>query len=332
MVKRKKGAIIDGWILIDKPAGMGSTPVVGKVKRGFNAQKAGHAGTLDPFATGVLPIALGMATKTIPFIQDGAKQYIATLQFGSATDTLDTDGTITHTHPHRPMLQDIIGVLPDFLGNILQTPPVYSAIKVKGKRAYDLARSGQSIDMPSRMVHIKNIQILSVTDMQGITYKNQNWDSLKSLICDSVSLQVECTKGTYMRTLGQDIALKCATVGHLIALKRTKVGCFSIKDTLGLANFEKMVDNNTHKDNLLSVESALVGIPVLTVVGDEACKFKNGVQLICPASVDFASVDLDGRNPFVVATDTHIYGWATWDGTTLKSTRVFSNPVPRRKI
>ncbi len=326
--KHKQGIDIDGWIIIDKPAGIGSTPIVGKVKRGLNANKAGHAGTLDPFATGILPIALGMATKTIPFVQDGNKTYIMTLQFGTTTDSLDTDGTIVATHRHRPTIGDILQILPDFMGNIPQTPPVYSAIKINGNRAYDLARSGQQVAVPRRTIRIDNITLLSITDTNGTIHTSQNWNNMMAILCDSVILQVVCGKGTYIRALGRDLATQCGTVGYLTALRRTKVGDFCEKDGLTLANFEKISNNIAYTDNiLLSVESSLVGIPVVTVTGNKANQFRNGLKLSCPTNVD-----IPYNVPLVIATADEIHGLATADDTGITSTRVFYKPVPRRKI
>lgn len=327
MGRRKSGRNIDGWVIIDKPTNIGSTPIVGKVRRGCNANKAGHAGTLDPFATGILPIALGMATKTIPFVQDADKQYAMTLQFGSTTDTLDADGTITHTCDNRPTIKAILSTIPDFLGTITQTPPAYSAIKIGGQRAYDLARRGQDVPIPERTVRIDAITITHFTTPSGECVTD--WDeSDDTTPCDSVTAVVTCGKGTYIRTLGADFAKKCGTVGHLTALRRTKVGIFSEKNAIPLAKFEKIVHKGGNVDDIvLSIESALVGIPVVTITADEAEKFCNGIQLPRPQRVDISDIV-----PMVIATTTHIYGIARIDQDNLKSIRVFYKPVPRRNI
>ncbi len=331
--KRKKGLDIDGWLVIDKPAGVGSTPIVSKVKYGLNANKAGHAGTLDPFATGILPIALGMATKTIPFVQDADKQYLMTLQFGTSTDTLDPDGTVVASCENRPTVRHILDVIPHFVGAVQQTPPAYSAIKINGKRAYDVARSGEEVQIPPRTVRIDHIRLISITDINEQVFQADSWDDFLTVVCESVVMQVQCGKGTYIRSLGRDLAVACHTVGYVTALRRTKVGIFSQKNALSLAHFEKIVHNTPCTDNtllsdmLLSIESALVGIPVVTVTGRDATRFCAGVRVPCPASVD-----IPHNIPLVIATAHSIYGLATTDGKVITATRVFYKPVPRRKI
>ena len=193
MGRKRKGNKVDGWLVIDKPLGMTSTQVVGKCRWVTKAQKIGHGGTLDPLASGILPIACGEATKTIPFIMDARKIYVFTVTFGESRSTDDAEGEIVATSDHRPGAADITEVLPEFIGCIQQTPPAYSAIKIDGKRAYDLARAGEDFEIKSRNVDIFDLKMLSLDG-------------------DQATLQVTCGKGTYVRSLARDLALRLNTV------------------------------------------------------------------------------------------------------------------------
>jgi tRNA pseudouridine55 synthase len=199
---------VDGWVVLDKPLGMGSTQAVGRVRWLFTAAKAGHGGTLDPLATGVLPIALGEATKTVPFVMDGRKEYRFTLRFGQARSTDDGEGAVTATSDDRPSDEAIRAALPRFTGCFEQMPPAFSALKIGGQRAYDLARAGQAVDLKPRAVTIDRLELLSRPD------------------ADHADFVVTCGKGTYIRSLGRDLARALGTVGHLSALRRTAVGPF----------------------------------------------------------------------------------------------------------
>ena len=204
MARRKKGDPVHGWVFLDKPLGLGSTQAVSLVRRLFNAQKAGHAGTLDPLATGLLAVALGEATKTVPWMMDADKTYTFTVKWGDATSTGDADerGEIISSSDVRPGRDRIEAILPQFLGEIEQVPPAYSAIKLDGKRAYDLARAGEQVDIEPRRVRIERLTLLDCPDR------------------DHASFEVVCSKGTYIRSLGRDIALALGTQGHLGALRR----------------------------------------------------------------------------------------------------------------
>src|ERR1700674_70194 len=206
MARRKKGKAIHGWLVLDKPAGMTSTQAVGAVRRLFGARKAGHGGTLDPLASGVLPIALGEATKTVPFVMDGRKEYRFTLRFGEARATEDAEGEVIATSDLRPTDEAIRSALPAFVGDIEQVPPAFSALKIEGKRAYDLARAGEPVDLKPRRVLIERLALLGRPDT------------------DHADFVVSCGKGTYIRSLGRDLELSLGTVGHLSALRRTAVG------------------------------------------------------------------------------------------------------------
>ena len=266
-MKRTKHQNINGWLIVDKPQGLTSTDVVNQTRRLFDANKNGHAGTLDPFATGVLPIAFGEATKLIPYVMDGDKIYEFTLKFGSSTNTDDIEGIPVQTGGHIPSKQQILDVLPSFLGQIEQTPPPYSAIKINGERAYKLAREGEILDIPSRTITIKSLNLIEQTS------------------ADSFSFCVECSKGTYVRSLGRDIALKLSTFGHLTALRRTKCGFFCISDTILLENAKKMVYESRQQDSLLPVSTPLRDIAALAISAEDAVKLRLG-QSLSPKKYD----------------------------------------------
>lgn len=270
-MKHTKGQDINGWLIIDKPTGIGSTPVVSLTRRLLDAKKNGHTGTLDPFASGVLPIAFGEATKLIPYVTDGAKEYEFTLKFGSATDTLDLTGEIIQSGGRLPAKSEILAILPSFLGEITQIPPAYSAIKIDGHRAYDLARQGHQIEMPSRQVTIHQ---LSLIDMPSP---------------DSARFLVACSKGTYVRTLGADIATKLGTCGHLTALRRTKCGKFSLNDTILLENLKKIEYVDERKKLILSLLTCLCDITVIAVREEDAAKLQQG-QSISPKNYEIQSL------------------------------------------
>lgn len=263
-MKHNKGEKINGWLIIDKPAGINSTTVVSQTRHLLNAAKNGHTGTLDPFASGVLPIAFGEATKLIPYVTEGKKEYEFTLKFGSATDTLDLTGQIISSCNTIPTKEQILNVLPSFIGKINQTPPAYSAIKINGKRAYDLARSGQNVDIPERQITIYDLQLLSMLPDSQAKFK------------------VECSKGTYVRTLGSDIAQKLGTYGYLTALRRTKCGIFSLKDTILLDNLKKL-DYSALRQSLLPLLTCLCDITVIAISEEEALRLQQGQKLSAKA-------------------------------------------------
>ncbi|MEM8839495.1 MAG: tRNA pseudouridine(55) synthase TruB, partial [Pseudomonadota bacterium] len=215
MGRRKKGLNINGWVILDKPHEMTSTQAVGKVKWLFNANKAGHAGTLDPLATGLLAIALGEATKTVPFIMDGSKTYDFTLLFGEETDSCDAEGTVVETSDRRPSREEIETILPEFTGLVTQVPPAFSAIKVNGERAYDLAREGEAVELEAREVEIDALDLVSFDG-------------------EEARFSCLCGKGTYIRSLARDIAKALGTCGRVSALRRLAVGPFSENDMISL--------------------------------------------------------------------------------------------------
>ncbi len=246
-----------GWIIIDKPEGMTSAHVVAVIKRLFKAKKAGHGGTLDPLATGVLPIALGEATKTMAYVLEEEKAYRFEVKWGEARSTEDREGEVTATSSHHPSRQDIEEALPFFRGKIDQIPPIYSALKVKGKRAYALARAGEKVDLPSRCVTIKYFNLLSV-------------------LPDSAVFEVKCSKGTYVRSLARDLALKLGTYGHLISLRRIKAGPFEEKDAILLDSLVKIGHNTELMNYILPLQDALADILALEVGNDEAYRLRRG--------------------------------------------------------
>ena len=269
MAKRKrKGDPVHGWIVVDKPAGRTSTSVVGTVKRITNAAKAGHGGTLDPIATGILPIALGEATKTVSFVMDGAKTYRFTIAWGAATDTDDTEGAVVATSDVRPDRAAIEAVLPQFVGEIEQVPPAYSAIKVGGRRAYDLARKGEVVDLAPRRIAIHE---LGLTGMAGT---------------DSATFDAVSGKGAYMRALARDIALRLGTVGHIAELRRTAVGPFTENHAISLDELESFGQSAAALEHLLPVETALDDIPALALTEQEASRLRNGQAVSLLRKVD----------------------------------------------
>lgn len=267
-MRHQKGEDINGWLIIDKPRDMGSTQVVNLTRRLFNAKKNGHAGTLDPFATGVLPIAFGEATKVLPYVTDGEKEYEFVLQFGASTNTDDSEGEIVETTAKIPTEDEIKQVIPLFIGKIKQTPPMYSAIKINGQRAYKLARDGQQVEMPEREIEIFDLRLLNFNEANR-----------------QAKFKVRCSKGTYVRTLGRDIALKLSSKGYLRELRRTKCGKFSIDDAILLEKLKNMVHSDDLKKSLLPLETSLRDIADLAVSEADAAKLKQG-QGLSPRAYD----------------------------------------------
>ena len=261
MPRKRKGNPVHGWVVLDKPLNMTSTQAVGKTRWLYTAQKAGHAGTLDPLATGILPIALGEATKTVPFTMDADKDYQFTVTWGENTDSWDAEGAVTETSDIRPSRQDIEAVLPEFIGDIEQIPPKYSAIKVDGKRAYDLMRDGKYVELKSRSVFIER---LNITDCNA----------------DSVTLEMTCGKGTYVRSLARDLAARLGTCGHVTYLRRTRVGPFTLDASFSLDVLENLPYEARVSEGLLPVETALDDIPVLAVTEDQAFALKQGRAIV----------------------------------------------------
>ena len=255
-----------GWIILDKPLGLGSTQAVAAVKRnlrsaGFGKVKVGHGGTLDPLATGVLPIALGEATKLCGRMLDASKTYDFTICFGTETSGLDAEGEIVATSDIRPSLAQVKAVLAQFIGPIEQIPPAFSAIKIDGKRAYDLARAGESVEMKARAVTVHDIAIQMDETMSAL---------------GSVTLSADVSKGTYIRSLARDIAYALGTVGHVAMLRRTRAGPFSLESAISLDKLNAFGQGAAQEDIILPIEAGLVDIPALDLSPEQARAVQQG--------------------------------------------------------
>ena len=258
MGRRHKGRQVHGWLNLDKPLGLSSSQAVSRVQRAFDAKKAGHGGTLDPLATGILPIALGEATKTAAYAMDGSKTYYFGVRWGEARSTDDREGEIIETHNHRPAAQQIESSLAAFVGTIEQIPPRYSAIKIDGRRAYDLARRDEAVELKSRRVEVRELRLVDVPD------------------ADHAFLSVTCGKGTYVRALARDLAHHLDTVGHVDWLRRTAVGPFTEADAISLDKIEALGHIPLDSDLLMPIETVLDDIPALALTVQEAQRLKHG--------------------------------------------------------
>jgi len=263
-VSRRKGAPINGWLNVDKPLGLTSSQVVGKLKRAFGAAKVGHGGTLDPLASGVLPIAFGEATKVINFVVDAQKRYRFTVRWGEARSTDDAEGEVLATSAVRPSEAAIEAALAGFVGTIAQVPPRFSALKVQGRRAYDLARSGQGVELAPRRVEIRALALTGRPDD------------------DHAELEVACGKGTYVRSLARDLAVALGTVGHVSALRRLAVGGFRAEAAIKLDLLTGFGHSPAAFERLLPILTPLDDIPAVAVTGAEAELIRNGQAV--PAS------------------------------------------------
>ena len=273
--RKKKGRPVSGWLILDKPVGMGSTEAVSKIKWLFQAEKAGHAGTPDPLASGMLPIALGEATKTVPYVQDGAKVYRFTVAWGEERSTDDLEGPVTKSADKRPSEAEVRAVMPNYTGVIMQTPPQFSAIKIAGERAYDLAREGETVEIPAREVEIGRLDIIEHGDGRTV-------------------FEIECGKGTYVRSLARDMGRDLGCYGHIADLRRTEVDPFTPDDfvtvkELELARFgeagqpesgELPTDFAAIDDFLIDTVAALDCLPQVAVSDDTAAKIRLGNPVI----------------------------------------------------
>jgi len=260
--RRRKGLIVNGWVCLDKPFELGSTDAVAKVRRLFDAQKAGHAGTLDPLASGILPIALGEATKTVPFMMEAQKVYRFTINWGVSTDSLDREGEVVARSDVRPPVEALRAALPAFVGEIDQTPPRYSAIKVDGQRAYDLAREGAEFELASRRVKIHAAEVTDAPD------------------ADHVELTIRTGKGVYVRSLARDLATVLGAEGHVSALRRERVGPFSVENAVTLDFLTDLVHRDAALEGLLPVSTALDDIPELAVTEQDAFSLRQGRPIV----------------------------------------------------
>jgi tRNA pseudouridine55 synthase len=258
---------VHGWVVLDKPVGMTSTHAVSIIKRLFSAKRCGHAGTLDPLASGALPIAMGEATKTVPFVMDGRKLYRFTVRWGEERDTDDAEGRVVAESQDRPAADAIRALLPNFVGTISQVPPRYSAIKIEGERAYDLARDGEVVELQPRTVEITRLDLVEAPD------------------ADHAVFEAECGKGTYVRSLARDMGRALGCFGHVSALRREAVGPFGPGSLVLLANLEDMchraaAGEGSLADALMPVETALDDIPALAVSRADAARLARGQAVL----------------------------------------------------
>ena len=258
MARGKKGRVVSGWLVVDKPAGITSTAVVNKVKWAMDAQKAGHAGTLDPAATGVLAIALGEATKTVPYITDALKCYRFRVTLGAATTTDDAEGTVIETRDLRPTDAEIEAALSAFRGDIEQVPPQFSAVKVDGERAYDLAREGEAMDLAARPLWVERLEIVARPD------------------ADHVDLEMVCGKGGYVRSIARDLGRALGCLGHVDWLRREWSGPFTAAEGISIATIDELAKTDALDQWLKPLELGLTDLPELRCTPEGAVRLKNG--------------------------------------------------------
>lgn len=312
MARRKKGDVVNGWVVVDKPSGLGSTKVVAIVRHVFNAQKAGHAGTLDPMASGILAVALGEATKTVPYVMDDEKIYRFTAAWGAFTDTDDADGTVVSASDARPSREAIEAAIPRFVGEIEQVPPAFSAIKVEGERAYDIARDGETPDLAARTVVIESAKLVNMPD------------------ADHAEFEMTCGKGTYVRAWVRDLARALGCCGHVSALRRIKSGPFAEKDAIALETLEGFMHSPAAFEHLRPIATALDGIPAVAVSGPDAVRLHSGNPVMVRAT-QFAALtaaadgdDLQGLTVFCTGPDGEPVALTEFEAGTLRPFRVFN--------
>lgn len=255
---RKKGREISGWLVVDKPAGVTSTTVVNKVRWALDAKKAGHAGTLDPAATGVLAVALGEATKTVPYITDALKCYRFAMRMGAATNTDDAEGAVIATSELRPTDAQIAAALPAFVGDIEQVPPQFSAVRVDGERAYALARAGEEMALAARPLYVESLQVVARPD------------------ADTVELEMVCGKGGYVRSIARDLGAALGCLGHVQWLRREWSGPFETSDGIGLDEIDRLARTPELDARVLPLEVGLAELPELRATAEGAARLRNG--------------------------------------------------------
>ncbi|MEO1657921.1 MAG: tRNA pseudouridine(55) synthase TruB [Pseudomonadota bacterium] len=317
MARRKKGRRVHGWLILDKPYDYGSTEAVSRMKWFGEAQKAGHAGTLDPLATGILPIAFGEATKTVPFVQDGAKTYRFTARWGERTSTDDREGEVVETSDVRPTTEAIEAALPDFEGEIEQRPPAFSAILVNGERAYDLAREGEAPELKPRAVEIESFTLVDQPD------------------ADHAVFEAVVGKGTYVRALVRDLAEALGTVAHVSQLRRTRVGPFSedqsvtMEDVTGHSATERIGaearDHGRFDEHLVPLSDALADYPKEKVSMGEATRLRSGqgIVLAPPRAKTLRAGERGALDAVLAEDDTGAVALCKLEGLTLAPTKVF---------
>jgi tRNA pseudouridine55 synthase len=281
---------VNGWVILDKPLEVTSTKAVNIIRRTFRAIKAGHSGTLDPLATGILPIALGEATKTIPYVMDASKEYDFTITWGAETITDDREGQITTTSDHRPSRDDIAAVLPKFIGKIKQVPPTYSAIKLDGRRAYDLARNNEEVELKARDALVHALECHNHNEIEA-------------------RFSVTTGKGVYVRSLARDLARALGTAGHIKTLRRCRVGPFSLDRSISLDFFEKIDNSAVAFEALHPVLTALDDIPALAISKEDAIRLRRGQKIM----IDEVQVNLGADTNQHDEVD-NVVMTALWDG------------------
>ena len=310
MGRRKNGNKIDGWVNLDKPVGITSTQALAIVKRVLGPMKAGHAGTLDPLASGILPLALGEATKTVPYVQDALKIYRFSVTWGEQRSTDDAEGDVVSSSDARPTREQVETILPAFLGDVEQVPPQFSAIKVDGARAYDLARDGETVDLKSRVVYIETLDILSHEN--GVT-----------------AFECLCGKGTYVRSLARDMGLKLGCFGYISALRRAAVGPFGEETAIPLDFFQNPDHKPTLEEVVLPLQTALDDIPALALKEAEAARLKQGQPLSFMSKPDLdrlvqAGIDINERPTVVALYKGKAIALVEVDGPTLQPLRILN--------
>lgn len=280
MARKRKGRDISGWLVVDKPAGLTSTAVVNKVRWAFNARKAGHAGTLDPEATGVLAVALGEATKTVPFITDALKAYEFTVRFGAATNTDDAEGEIIATSDARPTDDEIKAALSAFVGDIEQVPPQFSAVKIDGERAYKRARDGEAMELAARPLWVEELLLVDRPD------------------ADTAVLEMTCGKGGYVRSIARDLGAALGCYGHVVALRRVWSGPFDVEQGLSLDQIEDLAQTPELDAHLLPLSLGLTDVPEVKATPAGAARLRNGNPgMVLATDVDYGETcwaSLDG--------------------------------------
>ena len=270
MARRKKGRPLHGWLVIDKPLGVTSSAVVNKAKWAFDAQKAGHAGTLDPEATGVLAIAFGEATKTVPYVTDSLKAYRFTVLLGQSTNTDDGEGEVIATSDSRPSAEDIRAALPAFTGDIMQVPPQYSAVKVDGERAYKRARDGEEMELKARPLLVESLELIEMPD------------------ADHAVLEMVCGKGGYVRSIARDLGKALGCYGHVVQLRRLWAGPFELADSIPFAKLDELAKDRALDAFLLPLEAGLNDLEELPCTPEGAAKLRNGNPgLVLAADVEY---------------------------------------------
>lgn len=291
MGRKKKGIKIDGWINVNKSIGVTSTQAVGKIRYALKAQKVGHGGTLDPLASGVLPIALGEATKTVNFIQDAIKTYNFTVTWGQQRTTDDAEGDVLYSSDERPKHDEIEAILSRFIGDVQQTPPQFSAVKIDGERAYDIARDGEHVDIKSREVYIEDLFIVNEDDSHSRSASTR-------LRHDETKFRCVCGKGTYIRSLARDMGEILGCYGYISNLERSQVGPMELESAISLDIFDEMIDNPDLERDLSSIvlplQTALDDIPVLALKDKEAVLVKNGNGISLLSKPDLARLEAIG--------------------------------------